>query len=192
MARLRAVVMIHAAGFGGTPTLGHRSTAAANASWTASSAVSMSPQARTRTDTARPYCSRKTRSISDDGTSVTGVSAFSFVVEGTYFHRKRGRLRQPGSPFQRGVEIGRFDDGESAEVLLAFHEWSVGHERVAILHANDGRRARWMQTAGEHPAARRLELPVQGREVLHDGAKHFGRRDRAVGLVNAQQVQCHD
>jgi hypothetical protein len=39
--------MIHAAGFGGTPAFGHRSTAAVNASWTASSAVSMSPQTRT-------------------------------------------------------------------------------------------------------------------------------------------------
>ena len=47
------------------PGGGQRCTAAVNASWTASSATSMSPKTRTRTATARPYSSRKTRSISE-------------------------------------------------------------------------------------------------------------------------------
>ena len=64
MARLRAVVRIQPAGLGGGPVLGHRSRAVANASWTASSATSMSPNVRTRTATARPCSSRKTRSMS--------------------------------------------------------------------------------------------------------------------------------
>ena len=42
--RLRAVVMIQPAGLGGTPSAGQRWTATANASWTASSARSMSPK----------------------------------------------------------------------------------------------------------------------------------------------------
>ena len=71
IARLRAVVMIHPAGLGGTPPEGQRSSAIAKASWTASSATSMSPKTRTRTATARPYCSRKTRSTSEAESSAT-------------------------------------------------------------------------------------------------------------------------
>ena len=55
MLRRRAVVMIHPAGLGGTPSSGQRTTATAKASWTPSSARSMSPNERTRTETARPY-----------------------------------------------------------------------------------------------------------------------------------------
>ncbi len=54
MARLRAVVTIHPAGLGGTPLVGHFSSATRNASWTASSATPMSPQRRTRVATALP------------------------------------------------------------------------------------------------------------------------------------------
>jgi hypothetical protein len=52
MARLRAVAMIHPAGFAGMPSLGHLSTAATKASWTASSASEMSPKTRTKVATA--------------------------------------------------------------------------------------------------------------------------------------------
>jgi hypothetical protein len=72
-ARLRAVVMIQPAGLGGTPLVGHRSSAVTKASCTASSALSMSPHTRTSTDTARPYSARKTRSISDDASAGRGV-----------------------------------------------------------------------------------------------------------------------
>src|SRR5262249_10021327 len=76
-ARLRAVVIIHPAGLGGRPLDGHRCTAIVNASWTASSATSMSPKWRTRTATARPYSSRYTRSISE--AVVAGTPAISFA-----------------------------------------------------------------------------------------------------------------
>jgi hypothetical protein len=72
IARLRAVVMIQPAGLGGSPAAGQRSTATVNASWTASSAASMSPNWRTSTATARPYSSRKIRSIS--AASSSGMS----------------------------------------------------------------------------------------------------------------------
>src|SRR5260221_6592936 len=62
MARLRAVVTIHAPGLGGWPCDGHRATATVNASWTASSAASMSPRKRIRVATQRPYSRRKTAS----------------------------------------------------------------------------------------------------------------------------------
>lgn len=60
MARLRAVVVIQAPGLSGMPRSGHVSRAAANASWTASSASSKSPRTRMRVATARP-CSRRNR-----------------------------------------------------------------------------------------------------------------------------------
>src|ERR1700733_5540567 len=62
MARLRAVVTIHAPGLGGWPSDGHLATATVNASWTASSAASMSPRKRIRVATQRPYSLRNTAS----------------------------------------------------------------------------------------------------------------------------------
>src|SRR5260370_7914196 len=63
MARLRAVVTIHAPGFGGSPSDGHLAAATVKASWTASSAASISPRKRIRVATQRPYSRRKTASI---------------------------------------------------------------------------------------------------------------------------------
>src|SRR5215467_421756 len=60
MARLRAVVTIHAPGLGGSPSDGHLAAATVNASWTASSAASISPRKRIRAATHRPYSRRKT------------------------------------------------------------------------------------------------------------------------------------
>src|SRR5690349_23543184 len=62
MARLRAVVTIHAPGLGGRPSDGHLATATVNASWTASSAASISPRKRIKVATQRPYSRRKTAS----------------------------------------------------------------------------------------------------------------------------------
>ena len=69
IARLRAVVTIHAPGFAGTPSRGQRSAAIANASWTASSARSKSPSARIRIETARPN--------SSPNASATGSAVYS-------------------------------------------------------------------------------------------------------------------
>ena len=72
-ARLPAVVMIQPAGLGGRPVRGQRSTATAKASWTASSARSMSPRRRTRTATARAYSRRNTSEIAAGGRSATAL-----------------------------------------------------------------------------------------------------------------------
>ena len=72
MAPFRAVVVIHAPGFGGTPRSGHRWMATTNASCTASSARSMSPKDRMRVATVRPYSARKCRSISPTPTATGG------------------------------------------------------------------------------------------------------------------------
>jgi hypothetical protein len=64
MARLRAVVMIHAPGLFGSPRSGQVRSACSNASWTASSARSKLPVARIRAATARPASRRNRRSTS--------------------------------------------------------------------------------------------------------------------------------
>ena len=71
-ARFRAVVMIQPAGLGGMPETASRRTARVKASWTASSAASMSPSTRVRTATARPYSCRKTPAMSASGLPATG------------------------------------------------------------------------------------------------------------------------
>src|SRR5262245_61823570 len=106
MARLRAVVVIHPPGFGGTPCVGHCSAAIAKASATASSARSMSPRTRIRVAVQRPASRRKTSARS------------SATFGGSNLDRPLAGRRGLAGPFERGVEIGRFDDPEAAHLLL--------------------------------------------------------------------------
>src|SRR5215211_7920144 len=191
MALLRAVVMIQPAGLWGRPADGQRCTAAANASWTASSATSMSPKTPTRTATARPYSWRKTRSISAAGRAGTPASVPGPVLERPDLDGEGGRLGQPAAPGQGGVQVGRPDDGEAADVLLALGEGAVGAEHLAVGDPHDGGRARRVQPTGEHPGPGLPELAVQGVEVGRDPLQHLGRGSRAVGLVDAEQVLAH-
>src|SRR4029079_4531505 len=131
IARLRAVVMIHPAGLGGTPDWGHRAIAIVKASWTASSATSMSPKCRTRTDTARPYSSRKTRSTSGVAEGAVSGVRLSLSLKRPHFDRQRQRPRELAPPCERGVEIGGLDHDEAADVLLAFRVRSVSRQQVA-------------------------------------------------------------
>src|SRR5438105_1299528 len=178
IARLRAVVMIHPAGLGGTPAEGQRCTATTNASWTASSATSMSPKARTRTATARPYCSRNTRSISEACSADTRLSALGVLLEGTYLDRAPAGPGRPGGPPEGGVEVVCPDHPEAADVLLAFGERAVGGEDLAVLDSDDGRGGRRMEPAAEHPGAGRLELGVEGVDVAIDRLHLLGRWGR--------------
>src|SRR6188768_1387267 len=153
MALLRAVVTIHPAGLGGSPLDGHRCTAAVKASWTASSAIVMSRKTRTRMATARPYSSRNTRSISESWSGgPSGIRAVIFP-ERADLDRKRRRPRQLRAPRERRVEIGGPDDGEAADVFLAFGERTVGGQDLPVPDPHDRRGARVVEPAGEHPGA---------------------------------------
>src|SRR3954451_15457630 len=107
--------MIHPAGLGGRPDDGQRSSAAMNASWTASSATSRSPKTRARTATARPCSARKTRPIAAGETSVV-------TLERPDLDREGGRPGHLAAPVQGGVQVGGQDHGEPAKVLLALGE----------------------------------------------------------------------
>ncbi len=132
MARLRAVVTIHPPGFGGTPAAGQRSAATRNASWTASSAMSMSPKRRIRVATARPDSSRKTCSTWLAAAPVTDSYAGSSWNGRTSTGAAAGDGGL-GGPRQRGVEVGGLDDPEAAELLLGLGERAVGRHHVAVL-----------------------------------------------------------
>ena len=93
IARLRAVVTIHAPGFAGSPSRCQRSSAIVKASCTASSASWMSPRTRVRMATARPHSSRKTRA--------SEVSARSPVAA----RRTRGSDRDARGDRDRRVEV---------------------------------------------------------------------------------------
>ena len=90
MARFRAVVVIQPPGFGGRPSTGHFLRARANASWTASSAMSMSPNMRISVATDRPDSSRKIRPIRASSTIGKG-SAAGRIREGPDLDRRPDR-----------------------------------------------------------------------------------------------------
>src|SRR6266571_8526232 len=198
-ARWRAVVVIQPPGLGGRPSAGHLRRATANASWTASSATSMSPKTRIRAATDRPDSWRKIRPTSASpslGAACTSPtrSGLGFAPEGADLDRlpdRGGGLRRPG---ERSVEIGGLDDVEAAEVFLRLREGAVGGQYLAAGHAHDGGGVGFGQAAGEDPGAGRLHLLVEDLDLL-PGPLHLfvGHRvaDLALDAVDGQQVLRH-
>src|SRR5262245_33240713 len=173
--------MIHPGGLGGIPLDGHRSRAAVNASWTDSSAMSMSPKTRISEATALPYSRRK----------ICSTSLNLFVLERADFDGQRGRLCQSPSPFERGIQIRRPDDGEPAEMFLALDVRAVSHEDISFSHTDDCGTAGWMEPARKHPGVRGDHAVSDDRDVLHDPVEDVGRRRRAIRLIDAEQVLSH-
>src|SRR5512146_18990 len=132
MARLRAVVTIHAPGLGGSPSDGHLATATVNASWTASSAASISPRKRIRVATQRPYSLRKTASAVAAPAFMAAARIRSLragrvspyrvvevpVEERADLDRPQFRGRGELGPLQGLIQVGDVDDPESGEVFL--------------------------------------------------------------------------
>src|SRR5690625_919724 len=188
IARLRAVVMIQPAGLGGITDSGQRCVAVANASATASSAMSRSPKWRVSTATARPYSSRNTAAMSS---TVLSAGSDSAIDGRAYLDRQRGRGGDPPRPLERGVEVGRLDQGETTQVLLALDERTVGHQRVTAVVAYDRRDLGRLQSEVEHPRTGRLHLFGQCGQLGHHRVERLGRRWRAVGLIDAEQILRH-
>src|SRR6266704_2383762 len=199
MARLRAVVVIQAPGLGGRPAPVHLRRATANASWTASSATSMSPKTRIRAATDRPDSSRKIRPTSaSPGLGAAPVprtpSGPGFVPERANLDRSPDDGTRLGRPDERGIEILSGDDVEATEVFPRLRERPVGREHLAAGHAHDGGGAGFVQPAAEDPRARRLHLRLQGHDLLV-GLLHLLVGHRLAGLaidaVDGQQVLRH-
>ena len=103
----------------GAPLPGQRCTATVNASWTASSATSMSPTTRTRTATARPYPSGRPARSPKGIPATCRCHPAGSVLQRPDLDREGDRPGELAAPLQGGVEIGCLDDGEPAQVLLA-------------------------------------------------------------------------
>ena len=73
---------------------------------------------------------------------------------------------------ERGVEVGRLDDPEAAEVLLGLGERAVGHHGVAFGRVHDRRDVGRFEAAAEHPLTGRLDLGVE-RVDLPEGLLHL-------------------
>src|SRR6266550_1264604 len=82
------------------------------------------------------------------------------VVEGPDLDRQGRRTRDLCRPAERGIEVRHLDDGDATEELLPLDEWTVGEEHFVILESRDGRRARRVEPAGEHPPARGFYLAM--------------------------------
>src|SRR3954462_10766037 len=105
-----AVVVSQAPGLAGTPSAGHRSTAVANASAAASSAMSRSPKRLIKAATTRAHSSW--------WAPVTASRTSLRVTERPHLDLPIARLRPVGGELERHVEVGGLDDPEADEVLL--------------------------------------------------------------------------
>src|ERR1022692_4894650 len=198
MARRRAVVTIQPPGLGGRPVSGHFCTATTKASWTASSASSMSPRRRTSVATARPYSSRNTPAMAEASKGGCVMSAARVllasgaVLERAHLDRAAAGFRRLRRPRQRRIQVGRLDDPESAELLLGLGEGAIGGEYLAVAHPHHGRDAGRLQAAGEDPGPRLAERGVDRLDVvvhlLHDLLRRGGL---AIDVVHGQQVLLH-
>src|SRR5262249_46640216 len=136
-ARRRAVVSSHAPGRSGVPSTGQRSSARANASWTISSAASMSRTMRSTEATTRPHSCRNVCAIrsrtsrcspptSSDGTAAAPVAALHLpdraqLDEAAFDQR---HLLRPLHGFVPGITL---DQVEAANRFLGLGERAVRH-----------------------------------------------------------------
>src|ERR1700730_4450446 len=209
-----AVVTIQPPGLGGRPSDGQRSTATANASWTASAARSMSPKTRTRVATARPELSRKIRATAlpsgtlplSDGSSAAGsgpdimrsvphacrLLGVRHVLERPDLDRAAARLRTAACHLKGVVQVGGTDHPEAADLLLALGERAVGGDDLAALRPDDRGGVRREQPAGENPLPRRHQLAVE-RVARVEGLLHlrFRRGRLSLDHVHRKQVLLH-
>src|SRR5690242_4233636 len=206
MARLRAVVTIHAPGLGGRPSDGHLAAATVNASSTASSAASISPRKRIRVATQRPYSRRKTASIVTARESMVTAPIRSLrvgrvgpyrVIEVPVEERAdldRPLLRDRGElgPLQGLVQVAGVDDPEPGEVFLGFGVRPVGNQEVSAGLAHHGRRLRRDQAALEHERTGFRQPVAQRVYVGPHLPRLFQGTALVIGPVEREQVLRHD
>ena len=64
------------------------------------------------------------------------------ALDRTHLDRERGRPGDLSAPFERGAEVGRIDDVEAAQVLLALDVRAVRRDQCPVLCPDNDRRAR--------------------------------------------------
>src|SRR5437762_2150847 len=113
------------------------------------------------------------------------------VVEGPDLDRECRRARYLCRPAERGIEVRHIDDGDATEELLPLDEWPVGEEHFVILESRDGRRARRVEPAGEHPPAGGFDLAIDAIELTPHSIEHLPRWDAALRLIEAEYILRH-
>src|SRR6185437_13827700 len=177
IARKRPALTSHVRGFAGTPSIGHRSIAATNASCTASSAPSKSPSsrtsvARTRRESDRSVLSTASRARAE--ASVIAAQPLSAVEyhDGPYFYRAELGAWNSGGNLQRVVQILGFDQIVSAELLLGFGERTVGGDGLPVANTYRGGRRRRLERVAPDEVAARLDVFAE-RIVLSHHLAHL-------------------
>jgi hypothetical protein len=123
---------------------------------------------------------------------MAATSRISPVLERPHLDRKEGdRPGELPGPLERGVQIGRADDRQPADVLLALDVRAVGRDDLPALGAHDAGGARRVQAAGEQPRTGRSCPMLQGVQVVLDLLDVAVDRGVGVGLVEAEQVARH-
>src|SRR5438094_9927352 len=177
IALCRPVETSQLTGFAGVPAAGHCSSPAANASWSASSATSMSPSRRISVARIRPYSARKISSMpmAALGGKATPPEDHVHAMPATTI-RLLGRTLPDGPPLDRQarfhqrtkggesehlVQVLGLHDGVARQLLLGLSEWPIRHERFTVFHPNSrGRAARLERLAAPVEAARPQRLAV--------------------------------
>jgi hypothetical protein len=75
------------------------------------------------------------------------------LIAHKHLDREGGHPGQLAAPLESGVQVGRLDDREPAQVLLALGERAVGREHLAVGGPDHGGRVRREQPAGPGRAA---------------------------------------
>ena len=186
---------IHAAGFAGSPSRGQRSSATAQASWTASSARSRSPSARARAATACPDSRRNRRSRTRGGAQPLAAApgseaSVAEVHERAHLDAARGGagdLRRPGD---RLVEVGARRPRSSRRAARASPR--TGRRSAAARRLAPGRWSRSRPAAAPRRARSRPPPRPRGRRPRRPpSSRPLLRRDVGVAglvLVDRQQV----
>src|SRR5215467_5671560 len=97
-----------------------------------------------------------------------------------------------GRPRERGVQVGRGDDPEAAELLLGLRERPIGGDHLAVLGADDRGRLGRVEAAGEDPDPGGLDLGVERVDRLVPPLDLVLRGDRLpLDHVHRKQVLPH-
>src|SRR4051794_26239082 len=181
IARRRAVTESQAPGLSGTPSRGQVATAAANASWTASSASWKSPTCRISVASTAARSSRNARSMSADGSSgpVRPRSPIgpTSAPDRPDLDRAIGGAGDLLRPLERAVEIGRLDHEVAREQLLRLGERPVGDLRLAVAHPDGRRRVGPLEAVVRDEGAGRVEVLRELRPLRTLGLELLGRGD---------------
>ena len=131
------------------------------------------------------------------GASVTGQAQASTSSGGPSWNGRTSTLaaaggRAAGGQRQGGVEVGRLDDPEAAELLLGLGEGAVGGDGLGAGGVDHRGHVGGVQAAGEHPGALGLELVVEAAGGLV-GLLHLGLGGGAVAIdvVDGEEVLGH-